>query len=69
MPFLKEIIEDELYLYYNGKLIYKRWLTPGYSKVFDLMAYDKYTLSSITEGSTTLKEDKEQLSPNTYKKH
>lgn len=45
----KEIKDHELYLYINGKLIYKRWLDTGQSKVFDLMAYDKYTLSSYRE--------------------
>ena len=30
----------------NGKLIYKRWLDTGQSKVFDVMAYNKYTLTS-----------------------
>ena len=33
----------------NGKLIYKRWLDTGQSKVFDVMAYDKYTLTSIRD--------------------
>jgi hypothetical protein len=50
MATLKKIEGDELYLYMNGKVIYKRWLKTGHSKVFDLMAYDKYTLLSITEG-------------------
>ena len=45
----KEIKDDnELYLYFNGKLIYKRWLDQGYSKVFDLTAYGKDTFLSIT---------------------
>jgi len=43
----KKIQDDELYLYMNGKLIYKRWIKTGVSKVFDLFAYDKYTLTSI----------------------
>ena len=44
----KEIKDDnELYLYFNGKLIYKRWLNLGYSKVFDKMAYGKDTFVSI----------------------
>lgn len=43
----KEILDDELYLYMNGRLIYKRWLKTGVSKVFDVMAYDKYTLNSF----------------------
>lgn len=45
----KKIEGDELYLYMNGKLIYKRWLKTGVSKVFDLFAYDKYTLTSIND--------------------
>ena len=36
-------------VYLNGKLIYKKWLNTGESKVFDVMAYDKYTLKSITK--------------------
>lgn len=42
MAILKKIENYELYLYMNGNLIYKRWLKTGESKVFDLMAYDKY---------------------------
>lgn len=49
MPFHKEIRGNELYLWMNGNLIYKRWLNTGVSKVFDVMAYDKYTLCSITD--------------------
>ena len=46
----KEIKDDnELYLYFNDKLIYKRWLNYGYSKVFDKMAYGKDTFVSIIE--------------------
>lgn len=33
----------------NGNIIYKRWLDTGESKVFDVMAYDKYTLTSIRD--------------------
>jgi hypothetical protein len=33
----------------NRKLIYKRWLKTGESKIFDVMAYNKYTLISIKE--------------------
>lgn len=29
---------DELYVYYRGQLIYKRWIKLGYGKVF----YGKY---------------------------
>ncbi|SHE65566.1 hypothetical protein [Pedobacter caeni] len=45
--FIKKTAHNELYLYMNGSLIYKRWLDTGASKVFDVMAYDKYTLTSI----------------------
>jgi len=46
----KEIKNDnELYLYFNGKLIYKRWLDLGYGKVFDTHAFGKYTDYSITD--------------------
>ncbi|WP_181899514.1 hypothetical protein [Flagellimonas nanhaiensis] len=47
MAYSKEIKNDELYVYMNGKLIYKRWLKTGQSKIFDVAAYDKYTLKSI----------------------
>ena len=33
----------------NDKLIYKRWLNYGYSKVIDKMAYGKDTFVSIIE--------------------
>jgi hypothetical protein len=49
MAILKRIENDELYLYMNGVLIYKRWLNTGNSKIFDIMAYDKYTLMSYTD--------------------
>jgi len=49
MAILKKIEGNELYLYMNGSLIYKRWLDTGQSKVFDVMAYDKYTLTSIRD--------------------
>jgi len=46
----KELTKDnELYLYMNGQLIYKKWLNTGQSKVFDVMAYDKYTSASYTD--------------------
>lgn len=49
MAYKKVIKGDELYLYMNGKLIYKKWFNTGVSKVFDLQAYDKYTLKSIRD--------------------
>jgi hypothetical protein len=45
----KKSEDSQLYLYMNGKLIYKRWLDTGVSKVFDVMAYDKYTLASYRD--------------------
>lgn len=49
MAILKKIEGNELYLYMNGHLIYKRWLDTGQSKIFDITAYDKYTLTSIKD--------------------
>jgi hypothetical protein len=49
MIFKKETKDNELYLYMNGKLIYKKWLDTGASKVFDIQAYDKFTLKSIKD--------------------
>jgi len=49
MAIVKRIQNDELYLYMNGVLIYKRWLGTGNSKIFDVMAYDKYTLMSYKD--------------------
>ena len=49
MAILKKIEGNELYLFMNGNLIYKRWLETGQSKIFDIMAYDKYTLTSIRD--------------------
>lgn len=48
---VEKIITDdnELYLYMNGNLIYKRWLKTGQSKIFDVMAYDKYTYLSVKD--------------------
>lgn len=43
----KEIIQDQLFVYMNGKLTYKRWLKTGQSVVFDVRPYDKNTLVSI----------------------
>ena len=47
MIFTEKTKGNELYVYMNGTLIYKKWLETGESKVFDVMAYDKYTLKSI----------------------
>lgn len=49
MAVYKEIINDQFYLYMNGRLVYKRWLKTGQSLVFDVMAYDKHTLVSIKD--------------------
>lgn len=31
----KEVKDKQLFVYYNGRLIYKRWLNLGYGIVFD----------------------------------
>lgn len=49
MAIIKIIDQDQLYLYMNGKLTYKRWLKTGQSFVFNNWAYDKYTYVSISE--------------------
>jgi len=33
-PFVKVIIGNELYVYFGGSLLYKRWIKEGYGKVF-----------------------------------
>ena len=59
--FRKEIIGKELYLYNaKGELIFKRWLDQNRSVVFDVMAYDKNTLVSITD--KMLQDDKNNCS-------
>ncbi|MGB3182714.1 MAG: hypothetical protein WBB45_15085 [Cyclobacteriaceae bacterium] len=46
----KEIKGDnKFYLFFNGKLIFKKWLDQGYSKVFDHFAWSKYTEKAITD--------------------
>jgi len=52
MAIYKEIIDKQLYLYMNGNLIYKRWLNTGQSIVFDVMAYDKYTIVSLSDNES-----------------
>lgn len=49
MFFHKEIIDNQFFLHINGKLIYKKWFSNGYSLVFDKMPYDKHTFCSIVE--------------------
>ena len=42
--------------YMDGKLIQKKWLKTGQSKIFDIMAYDKFTLVSITDAKPNASE-------------
>lgn len=30
-----KLVNDELYVYWNGRLIYKKWLSTGSSALFD----------------------------------
>jgi hypothetical protein len=39
----------EVYVWMNGKLIYKKWMDTKQSMVFDKMTYGKDTLVSITD--------------------
>ena len=49
MAIFKEVIDNQFYLWMNGKLIYKRWLRTGQSMVFDIRPYTKNTLININE--------------------
>lgn len=49
MAIHKEIVDNQLLVWMNGKLLYKRWLKTGQSLVFDVMTYSKHTLVSITK--------------------
>lgn len=42
----KEIVEDELYLYFDGILVYKRWLNRNYGRVF----HEKEGLTQFING-------------------
>ncbi len=52
MAIHKETNPNELYVYMNGSLLYKKWLKTTQSLVFDVMPYDKHTLVSITDKGT-----------------
>jgi hypothetical protein len=59
--FRKEIHGNELYLFNaKGDLIFKRWLDQNRSVVFDVMAYDKATLVSITDKMLESDKDNEK---------
>jgi hypothetical protein len=40
--FTKEIIGNEFYLFYNGRLIYNRWLNRNVSRIFQCYAIYEY---------------------------
>ncbi len=39
---VKYVDDNQLYLFMNGKLIYKKWLLTGQSFVFDIIPYSKW---------------------------
>ncbi|WP_333863609.1 hypothetical protein [Sphingobacterium sp.] len=41
--------ENELHLYINNKLVYKRWLDTGELEIFDSATYERYRLASQEE--------------------
>ena len=51
-------INDEVYIYINGKLTMKRWVGQKRSVIFDVATYDKHTLTSITEENGVIKTTK-----------
>ena len=42
--FYKEVIGNELYVYFGGSLLYKRWIDKGYGKVFYLVIIILYII-------------------------
>ena len=36
----KEIVQNQFFLFYNGKLIFKKWLKNNRSVIFDIMVYE-----------------------------
>ena len=47
-----EIIGNEVYIYMNGRLLMKRWISPNHERsvIFNKsQVYDKHTHRSITE--------------------
>lgn len=51
MAVFVQTLGSEVYVYMNGKLLYKKWLETGQSVVFDVMPYTKHTYTSITDNS------------------
>jgi hypothetical protein len=49
MAIIKFILNRQLYLFMNGRLIYKRWIDTLQFAVFDVFTYDKHTYTSIIE--------------------
>ena len=55
MAIHKEIIGNELYVWINGKLSFKRWIKDAYSYVFtNTGTYGKDTHMSITDKGTKI---------------
>lgn len=40
---VKKRIDNELYVYYNGSLVYKRWIDKGYGIVIDKPGFYSFT--------------------------
>jgi hypothetical protein len=39
---VKYVDDNQLYIFINGKFVYKKWLLTGQSFVFDLIPYSKW---------------------------
>jgi len=49
MAIYKIITPYEIFVYMNGRLIFKKWFNSTQSLVFDVMPYDRHTLMSYTD--------------------
>lgn len=49
MAIYKIITPYEIFVYMNGRLIFKKWFNSTQSLVFDVMPYDRHTYVSITD--------------------
>ena len=54
----KKVVDDQLFVYYNEELIYKRWLKTGESVVFESVGYP--TSNRLRNKEVTKRSNKEK---------